>query len=68
MITGNQKDPENSIGYILGTIGEKYSEAATGTELDAMDDEQMKNSVISHSFYRSLPQSKIHLLRILNIR
>jgi len=66
MITGDHKDTATAIGHMLGIVDEQYSEAVTGPELDAMDDEQIKNAVMTHNvFARASPQNKIRIVKAL---
>jgi len=66
MITGDHKDTATAIGHMLGIVDEKYSEAVTGPELDAMDDEQIKEAVMTHNvFARASPQNKIRIVKAL---
>jgi len=66
MITGDHKDTATAIGHMLGIVDEQYSEAVTGPELDAMDDEQMKEAVMTHNvFARASPQNKIRIVKAL---
>ena len=66
MITGDHKDTATAIGHMLGIVDEKYSEAVTGPELDAMTDEELCKCVLSHNvFARASPQNKIRIVKAL---
>ncbi len=66
MITGDHKDTATAIGAMLGIVDEKYGEAVTGPELDAMSDEEMKEVVMHHNvFARASPQNKIRIVKAL---
>mmetsp|Transcript_19101 Transcript_19101/g.55501 ORF Transcript_19101/g.55501 Transcript_19101/m.55501 type:complete len:1061 (-) Transcript_19101:278-3460(-) len=66
MITGDHKDTATAIGHMLGIVDEQYSEAVTGPELDAMDDDQIKEAVMTHNvFARASPQNKIRIVKAL---
>ena len=66
MITGDHKDTATAIGSMLGIVDEKYGEAVTGPELDAMSDEEMKEVVMNHNvFARASPQNKIRIVKAL---
>jgi len=66
MITGDHKDTATAIGHMLGIVDEKFNEAITGPELDEMDDEEIKNAVMSHNvFARASPQNKIRIVKAL---
>jgi len=66
MITGDHKDTATAIGHMLGIVDEKYSEAVTGPELDAMSDDEIRKSVMTHNvFARASPQNKIRIVKAL---
>jgi len=66
MITGDHKDTATAIGHMLGIVDEKYSEAVTGPELDAMSDEEIRKCVMTHNvFARASPQNKIRIVKAL---
>ncbi|KAL7503624.1 hypothetical protein ACHAXN_002895, partial [Cyclotella atomus] len=66
MITGDHKDTATAIGHMLGIVDEKYSEAVTGPELDAMSDEEIRKCVLTHNvFARASPQNKIRIVKAL---
>ncbi|KAL7486776.1 hypothetical protein ACHAW6_012381 [Cyclotella cf. meneghiniana] len=66
MITGDHKDTATAIGRMLGIVNEKFSEAVTGPELDAMSDDELRNSVMNHNvFARASPQNKIRIVKAL---
>jgi len=66
MITGDHKDTATAIGHMLGIVDEKYSEAVTGPELDAMSDEELRACVMTHNvFARASPQNKIRIVKAL---
>lgn len=66
MITGDHKDTALAIGHTLGLVDEKHSEAITGPELDAMDDEEMKVAVEKYNvFARASPKNKIRIVKAL---
>lgn len=66
MITGDHKDTATAIGRMLGIVNESYSSAVVGTELDEMDDEQIKRAVMEHNvFARASPQNKIRIVKAL---
>jgi len=66
MITGDHKDTALAIGCMLGLVDEEHSAAITGTELDAMGDEEMKNAVKKYNvFARASPQNKIRIVKAL---
>lgn len=66
MITGDHKDTATAIGHMLGIVDEKYSEAVTGPELDAMSDDELRKCVLSHNvFARASPQNKIRIVKAL---
>jgi magnesium-transporting ATPase (P-type) len=45
MITGDHKDTALAIGTQLGLVDQKYSEAITGPELDAMSDKELRRTI-----------------------
>lgn len=66
MITGDHKDTATAIGHMLGIVDEKFSEAVTGPELDAMSDDEIRKSVLTHNvFARASPQNKIRIVKAL---
>ncbi|KAL7499235.1 hypothetical protein ACHAWT_010155 [Skeletonema menzelii] len=66
MITGDHKDTATAIGHMLGIVDEKFSEAVTGPELDAMSDDEIRKCVLSHNvFARASPQNKIRIVKAL---
>ncbi len=66
MITGDHKDTATAIGHMLGIVDEKFSEAVTGPELDAMSDEEIRKCVLTHNvFARASPQNKIRIVKAL---
>jgi len=66
MITGDHKDTATAIGHMLGIVDEKYSEAVTGPELDAMTDDEIRKCVMDHNvFARASPQNKIRIVKAL---
>jgi len=66
MITGDHKDTATAIGHMLGIVDEKYSEAVTGPELDAMADDEICKCVLNHNvFARASPQNKIRIVKAL---
>lgn len=66
MITGDHKDTATAIGHMLGIVDEKFSEAVTGPELDAMSDDEIRKCVLTHNvFARASPQNKIRIVKAL---
>ena len=66
MITGDHKDTATAIGHMLGIVDEKYHSAITGSELDEMSDEEMKEAVMTYNvFARASPQNKIRIVKAL---
>jgi magnesium-transporting ATPase (P-type) len=66
MITGDHKDTALAIGVQLGLVNDKYSEAITGPELDAMTEEELRVAVQNYNiFARASPQNKIQIVRAL---
>jgi len=69
MITGDHKDTATAIGQMLGIVSEKFSEAVTGPELDAMADEELCECVLTHNvFARASPQNKIRIVKALQAK
>lgn len=69
MITGDHKDTATAIGHMLGIVDEKFSEAVTGPELDAMSDEELCECVLTHNvFARASPQNKIRIVKALQAK
>lgn len=66
MITGDHKDTALAIGGQLGLVDEEHSEAITGPEMDAMNDEELKIAVKKYNvFARASPQNKIRIVKAL---
>ena len=66
MITGDHKDTALAIGSQLGLVDEKYSEAVTGPELDAMSDAELRKATLKYNvFARASPQNKIQIVKAL---
>jgi len=66
MITGDHKDTASAIGHMLGIVDEKFSEAVTGPELDAMSDMDLRKTVLTHNvFARASPANKIRIVKAL---
>ena len=66
MITGDHKDTALAIGCMLGLVDEAHQSAITGTELDAMDDDEFMDAVQSYNvFARASPQNKIRIVKAL---
>ena len=66
MITGDHKDTAIAIGSTLGLVDEKYPSGVTGPELDDMDDEQLKDAVMTYNvFARSSPENKLQIVKAL---
>ncbi|KAL7533486.1 hypothetical protein ACHAWF_011284 [Thalassiosira exigua] len=66
MITGDHKDTATAIGHMLGIVDEKFSEAVTGPELDAMSDDEIRKCVLTHNvFARASPANKIRIVKAL---
>ena len=66
MITGDHKDTALAIGAQLGLVDEKYSEAITGPELDALGEDELKLAVQKYNvFARASPQNKIQIVKAL---
>jgi magnesium-transporting ATPase (P-type) len=63
MITGDHKDTALAIGSQLGLVSEKYSQAITGPELDAMTDTELRLATQKYNvFARTSPQNKIQIV------
>ena len=55
-----------AIGSTLGLVDEKYPSGVTGPELDEMDDEQLKEAVMTYNvFARSSPENKLQIVKAL---
>lgn len=66
MITGDHKDTAIAIGSTLGLVDEKYPSGITGPELDAMDEDQLKEAVMKYNiFARSSPENKLQIVKAL---
>ena len=66
MITGDHKDTAVAIGLMLGIVDEKFSEAVTGPEMDAMSDDELRKTVMSvNVFARASPENKIRIVKAL---
>jgi len=66
MITGDHKDTARAIGDQLGLLDEKYNDAITGPELDAMSDNELRVAVQKYNiFARASPQNKIQIVKAL---
>lgn len=66
MITGDHKDTALAIGSQLGLVDEKYSEAITGPELDAMSEDELRLAVSKYNiFARASPENKIQIVKAL---
>jgi len=66
MITGDHKDTATAIGLMLGIVDEKFSEAVTGPELDAMTDDELRKCCQEHNvFARASPANKIRIVKAL---
>ena len=66
MITGDHKDTAIAIGSILGLVDEQYPSGITGPELDAMDEDQLKEAVMTYNvFARSSPENKLQIVKAL---
>jgi magnesium-transporting ATPase (P-type) len=66
MITGDHKDTAIAIGTTLGLVDQKYPGGITGPELDAMDEDQLKEAVMTHNvFARSSPENKLQIVKAL---
>ena len=64
MIMVDYRYTTSFIGRILGIIDDSYSEAVTGLEMDSMDDEKIKNVVMTHNFSWGLTQKIFVLSRL----
>jgi magnesium-transporting ATPase (P-type) len=66
MITGDHKDTAIAIGTILGLVDDLYPSGITGPELDEMDEEQLKEAVMTYNvFARSSPENKLQIVKAL---
>lgn len=66
MITGDHSDTALAIGGMLGLVDKTHSEAISGPEMDAMDDDELKVAVQRHNvFARASPQNKIRIVKAL---
>lgn len=66
MITGDHKDTALAIGAQLGLVDAEHPTAITGSELDAMDDDEMKKAVMTYNvFARASPENKIRIVKAL---
>ena len=66
MITGDHKDTAIAIGTILGLVDAKFPNAVTGPELDAMDEDKLKEAVMKNNiFARSSPENKLQIVKAL---
>jgi len=66
MITGDHKDTALAIGSMLGLVDEQHSEAITGSEMDALSDEELKLAAKKYNcFARASPQNKIRIVKAL---
>ena len=66
MITGDHRDTALAIGDQLGLVDEKYSEAITGPELDALSEEELRVCVSKYNiFARASPENKIQIVKAL---
>ena len=66
MITGDHKDTALAIGSMLGLVDEEHSEAITGSEMDALSDEELKLAAKKYNcFARASPQNKIRIVKAL---
>jgi len=66
MITGDHKDTAIAIGRTLGLVDEQYSEGITGPEMDALDEEELKEAVMKYNvFARSSPENKLQIVKAL---
>ncbi|KAI2508895.1 Cation transport ATPase [Fragilaria crotonensis] len=66
MITGDHKDTAIAIGTILGIVDDRYPSGITGPELDEMDEDQLKEAVMTYNvFARSSPQNKLQIVKAL---
>ncbi|KAI2488763.1 Cation transport ATPase [Fragilaria crotonensis] len=66
MITGDHKDTAIAIGTTLGLVDQKYPSGITGPELDAMDEDQLKEAVMTYNvFARASPENKLQIVKAL---
>jgi magnesium-transporting ATPase (P-type) len=66
MITGDHKDTALAIGAQLGLVDAEHPNAITGSELDAMSDDEMKKAVMTYNvFARASPENKIRIVKAL---
>merc|ERR1711920_549656 len=66
MVTGDHKDTATAIGHMLGIVDEKFSSAVIGTDLDEMNDDEIKVAIANHNvFARASPQNKIRIVKAL---
>jgi magnesium-transporting ATPase (P-type) len=66
MITGDHKDTALAIGAQLGLVDAAHPSAVTGPELDAMEDDEMKQAVMKYNvFARASPENKIRIVKAL---
>jgi magnesium-transporting ATPase (P-type) len=66
MITGDHKDTAIAIGTILGLVDERYPSGITGPELDCMNEEQLKDAVMTYNvFARASPENKLQIVKAL---
>mmetsp|Transcript_19665 Transcript_19665/g.37235 ORF Transcript_19665/g.37235 Transcript_19665/m.37235 type:complete len:1069 (-) Transcript_19665:123-3329(-) len=66
MITGDHKDTALAIGGMLGLVDKQHSEAITGPEMDAMNDDELKVAAQKYNvFARASPQNKIRIVKAL---
>lgn len=65
MITGDHKDTARAIAIRLGIIDENDTEGViTGSQLDAMSDEELKQNVAKYSVYaRVAPEHKVRIVK-----
>mmetsp|Transcript_23190 Transcript_23190/g.38381 ORF Transcript_23190/g.38381 Transcript_23190/m.38381 type:complete len:1059 (-) Transcript_23190:117-3293(-) len=66
MITGDHKDTAIAIGHTLGLVDEEYPSGITGPELDALNEEELKEAVMKYNvFARSSPENKLQIVKAL---
>merc|ERR1719261_1085981 len=66
MITGDHKDTALAIGASLELVDREHPAAVTGPELDSMDDDEIKQAVMTYNvFARASPQNKIRIVKAL---
>lgn len=66
MITGDHKDTALAIGAQLGLVDQEHPNAITGSELDAMSDDELKAAVLKYNvFARASPENKIQIVKAL---